>query len=625
MLNGYHIAALCISRIHDEENVAFVSTLNSMLVENGWRLMCFTTDSDLYSETSTEVGELQVYDLLDFDVMDAAIFFFSTAYSPSVKKNIINRVLKAGKPAFIIDDESEGCYSVRFDYQNGFSQVVKHVLGHHDIKDIHFLAGSRENPFSVQREQVMYDLCEEYNIPFGPDKISYGNFWSEPAKQAVRNLIKEHRVPRALICANDSMAVAACNLLTSEGYHVPDDVMITGFDGATSVFYSHPKLTTCICDYRSLAKQVSVELFYLFDGGTPKKVTFVNPKILIQESCGCHSSSSFSATDYLNEQANSFQRYHGESRFLEHLSLNLQLCENPLQLRETMNQNIFYDMICILKKECMNSTLNPLKSYTDTTYGEKLYILYDSEMKEDNYERDMKREFMLPRMNELLEEKRPLVFIGLNYLNIPLGYLCFHFREFNRASLLKVGQIAWSLNAAIGGFRNMQYQNNLMQKVEDSYRLDAVTGLHTRVSFLKQYDKFIRERNPKTVTLVMCDLDDLKHINDCYSHTEGDKAIAVIADALHNACHEGLCCRYGGDEMIAVLTKECKPEDIRQAITEHIDQFNNTSGKPYQVSASIGIYQSAERNLDTLFEEADKIMYTEKQGKKLPRAGSSIK
>lgn len=619
MLNGYHIVALCISRIHDEQNVAFISTLNAMLVENGWRLLCYTTDSDLYSETSTEEGELQVYDLLDFDVIDAAIFFFSTAYTYSVKRSLIDRVLSAGKPAFIIDDEADGCYSVRFDYKNGFAQVVRHVLGHHDIKDVHFLAGFKENPFSEQREQVMYELCEEFNIPFGPDKISYGNFWSEPAKAAVQKLIQENRVPRALICANDSMALAACNLLTSAGYHVPDDVMITGFDGSTSVFYSHPKMTTCICDYRMLAKQVSVELFYLFDGGTPKRITFVNPRMLIQESCGCHSSSSLSSTDYLNEQGNAFQRYHGESRYLEHLSLNLQLCENPLQLCETMNQDIFYDMICVLKKECMNSTLNPLKNYTESTYGDKLYVLYDSEMKYNDYERDIKRECILPRMNELLDEKRPLVFIGLNYLNIPLGYLCFHFREFNRGSLLKVGQIASILNAAIGGFRNMQYQNNLMQKIEDSYRLDAVTGLHTRISFLKQYDKFIRERNPKVITIVMCDLDDLKHINDSYNHTEGDNAIAVIADALHNACHEGLCCRYGGDEMIGVLTKECTPAEIREDILTHIANYNETSNKPYKVSASIGIYQTNDRNWDTMFEEADKIMYAEKQAKKLSR------
>ncbi len=118
MLNGYHIVALCISRIHDEQNVAFISTLNAMLVENGWRLLCYTTDSDLYSETSTEEGELQVYDLLDFDVIDAAIFFFSTAYTYSVKRSLIDRVLSAGKPAFIIDDEADGCYSVRFDYKN---------------------------------------------------------------------------------------------------------------------------------------------------------------------------------------------------------------------------------------------------------------------------------------------------------------------------------------------------------------------------------------------------------------------------------------------------------------------------------------------------------------------------
>ena len=620
MLNGYHIAALCVSRIHDEENVTFIANLNSLLVEKDWRLMCFTTDSDLYSETVTEAGELQVYDLLDFDVIDAVIFSASTSYIEQVKLGIINRALKASKPVFVVDESIPNCYSVRFDYRTGFKKVVRHVLKEHNVKDIHFLAGVKENPYSIEREDVMYELTKEFGVGFGPERISYGNFWSEPAKAAVQKLIDEGRVPRALICANDSMAFAASNLLQANGYRIPEDVIITGFDGMTGIYYSHPKITSCHSDYRLLAAKVFDKLLEHFSGRKTEREALVEPQLIVQESCGCTSSVSVSDIDYISEHANSFQRYHGESRYLEHFSMKLQTCENRKQLYEIMKQDLFYDMICVVKEEVLEPTNAPLKVYTETTYGDRLITLYDSERRNETYERELKAEAMLPRMEELLEEKRPLIFIALNYLNIPLGYLCFHFREFNRQSLMKVGQIATILNTAIGGYRNMQYQCHIQKMIEDRLRYDAVTGLHTRISFLNRYDEYIEEHKPELITMVMCDLDDLKGINDNYSHTEGDIALSVVADALHNTCYEGLCCRYGGDEMVAILIKPCDPDKLRVSITEYISDFNEKSGKPYKISASVGIFQTTDTDLDHMFEEADQMMYeVKKQHKKAKR------
>lgn len=616
MLKGYHIAALCVARIHDQEHSDFVFALNRYLAKSGWRVMCFTTDSDLYSATVIEPGELQIFDLIDYNIVDSVIFFGSTALSTEIKKKYIELAKQSGKPVFIVDEIIEGCINIRFDYTAGFEKVVRHVIEEHGVRDIHFMAGFRNNPFSLEREAVVAKVADEYAIPFGKEQISYGDFWSVPAIEETRKLIAENRVPKAIICANDGMAIAVSTELIANGYKVPEDVIVTGFDGNEGIYYSDPKITSCKCDYPKLAEALGKAIIDLQNGIVPDSVIKIVPELIIQESCGCTSELRASSFDYINELSNNFQRFHGEGRVLDKLSMRLQSCKTTKELCQAMYHPLFYDMICVLKNECLDELQSPLNIRSTSTYGESLFVIYDSERPDINYEHSLMREDLLPHMQSLLDEGHPLILIALSYLNIPLGYLCFHFSEDNRQHLLKVGQFAARLNMAIGGYRNMRYQYHMQKMIEERYRYDAVTGLNTRSSFLQHYDTFLKERHPKQVTIVMCDLDDLKYINDDFNHSEGDAALSVVADALHNACYDGLCCRYGGDEMIAILTKPCDPKRIFESIQDYIIDYNLHSGKPYKVSSSIGVYQSEDTDFQTLFKEVDKLMYQNKKLRK---------
>ena len=48
--------------------------------------------------------------------------------------------------------------------------------------------------------------------------------------KAVDDMIEKNKVPRAIICANDMMAIAAGAEFQRRGYKIPEDIIITGFD-----------------------------------------------------------------------------------------------------------------------------------------------------------------------------------------------------------------------------------------------------------------------------------------------------------------------------------------------------------------------------------------------------------
>ena len=164
----------------------------------------------------------------------------------------------------------------------------------------------------------------------------------------------------------------------------------------------------------------------------------------------------------------------------------------------------------------------------------------------------------------------------------------------------------------------LKYQHFLQNRIERMYSLDALSGLYNRTAFLKMFEALEKNDKAEVLTLVMCDLDNLKMINDTYGHAHGDIAIKTVANAFLSSFspEECICCRYGGDEILALFTKEINDEYIEEKINNYIDEYNMNSNNPYKVSASIGICSSHDKNFESMLSFADELMYKKKMAKK---------
>src|SRR5690606_746241 len=79
----------------------------------------------------------------------------------------------------------------------------------------------------------------------GPDRVWAGDFEQRSGYEAVaRRLDKGQKMPRALFCANDLMALGAIAALRERGLQVPEDVAVMGFDDLPLAAASVPPLTT---------------------------------------------------------------------------------------------------------------------------------------------------------------------------------------------------------------------------------------------------------------------------------------------------------------------------------------------------------------------------------------------
>lgn len=131
---------------------------------------------------------------------------------------------------------------------------------------------------------------------------------------------------------------------------------------------------------------------------------------------------------------------------------------------------------------------------------------------------------------------------------------------------------------------------------EDLLMKDALTEVYNRRRIQNDLPAEIKRahRYQKALSLVICDLDHFKSINDTYGHLAGDKVLKEVAQRLKNNCRADIdwVARYGGEEFVVVLPETevegalTYAENIRRAIEEEPFQISSTTS--IQVTMSLG-------------------------------------
>lgn len=618
MIYGRKIVTLCTSRLFDMENHRFITQLNKALVKANCSLWIYNINTDLYWVNDLTTAEPTVFELIDYDKTDVIIWMDERIKSKRIAKTVISRAKAHHVPVIAVDAEYEGCASVCFDYEAGFEKVVRHVIEAHHAEHPHFMAGVPENPFSDARLAVFRRVLQEHGMPFDDSMVSYGLFWAKPTIQETEKLIARGTLPDAIICANDIMAINVSNVLQQHGIGVPEDVIVTGFDGIDEISFVNPRMTSVRCGGTELAAEVfrAVQAC-LADAGHTAHYD-VEPELLRNSSCGCPNTVGIDKMYSFNDR---FYRYQDDNQFLYEMIERMQACQSIAEASFCLFCEQIQDMSFVINKWCTDNTVNHFESKKDVLFDDTMFLFFDTDI-QPFVQREIQRTDIIPNLQQVMEQNYPLMFNVISFMGLPLGYLCFHFRDYELTNYCKIPQIINTLSSGLGGFMNWQYQRHLMKQLEYIYKYDAITGLCNRTSFSREFDRMKEqlEGSKALLTVILADLDNLKYINDHFGHNAGDNAIRVTAAALKAACPEdALCVRFGGDEMLAVIPDSCDAEAIMTAIHAYLQEYNRTSGLDYTVSASVGAQTTAlneQTGFEQIVKEADAAMYIEKQRRK---------
>ena len=150
---------------------------------------------------------------------------------------------------------------------------------------------------------------------------------------------------------------------------------------------------------------------------------------------------------------------------------------------------------------------------------------------------------------------------------------------------------------------------------------DALTKVHNRRSFQQISSDAIErwEAQEESFSLLLCDLDRFKRLNDTYGHDFGDKVLCAVAEAMVSVARDGdYVVRMGGEEFCVLLTNTDhktaleRAELVRKSVSELTfqDEFENV-----KVTVSVGVAEMT-RNFKTIREltmAADEALYLAKE------------
>jgi diguanylate cyclase (GGDEF)-like protein len=152
---------------------------------------------------------------------------------------------------------------------------------------------------------------------------------------------------------------------------------------------------------------------------------------------------------------------------------------------------------------------------------------------------------------------------------------------------------------------------------------DSLTSLWDRGSIFallnSELSRSARERGP--VSVMICDIDHFKQINDVHGHLVGDEVLQQVSARLQELVrpYDGVG-RYGGEEFLVVLggcsaaDLKKRAEEVREGIS--LIPFHSKNG-PIPISVSIGAVTIEDWNRSTPIEpflkEADTALYRAKE------------
>ncbi len=160
--------------------------------------------------------------------------------------------------------------------------------------------------------------------------------------------------------------------------------------------------------------------------------------------------------------------------------------------------------------------------------------------------------------------------------------------------------------------------HRLLFDLKGQSETDSLSGLLNRHGFHSAVEKYMdQSESTVTASLIICDLDRFKSINDEYGHYVGDRVIAAFGRLLRAGAREGdLCGRVGGEEFCIYLHNS----DIRTArlFAEWLrEAFSSISyselDEDIRFTASFGVAQISHcENIEDAFRRADKALYVAK-------------
>lgn len=280
--------AVLSGQLEEAYQSEFLKGLMKRSFELNYDVYVFSMYIKYQNTKEREIGDSNIYNLVNYDMFDAVILMSDIIQTPGVEENIEETIHNNFKgPVICIDCESKYFPSFWTDGYLAVYKTISHLIEHHELKDIAYLTGRRNHVHSQRRVEAYRNAMKDHGIDVNEDRIFYGDFWYTSGAGCAETLLRDRdNLPQAVACANDCMAIGLAEELVKNGIVIPDDIVVVGYGTSEEGQNSPRSLTSSYIpseDYGIYAVDCIIKLMNGEEIEPPK----YDPKLYIGESCGC--------------------------------------------------------------------------------------------------------------------------------------------------------------------------------------------------------------------------------------------------------------------------------------------------------------------------------------------------
>ncbi len=633
MLHNRFTIGFCCMAMHKEPIKTFLDYfVNRIEKRDDCLLLIYHCFDDISSVISDSSNAASIFDAISYESIDVMVVYQSDEHQNDIFRDICRNCNERGIPVVSIDVPFDNAFFVSFGYGEAFSRIVEHVITEHNCRKIKHIAGIKGNDFTQTRIDACAQVMKKYGLEFSENDVMYGEFWDYPTRVAMDNFFASgEEMPDAFICANDSMAMSVCSKLSEKGYSVPEDVIVTGFDGIELEKYHIPRLATAKRDYDELADTI-IEIIGKIrnDPDSEPYNTELSYTPVFSDSCGCGNNSLKESGALFTEFIKNYDYVLGHEERMNCMSNEIAFNPTLDNARKILREYSFSgtylcvsDEFSCFEENVASSSISELNK----GYPEKLTVLLAC-IDDDRYHIEGKSfspAEILPEFKHIIPGNNTLVISSLYNPHFVIGYFTSYYVLPSDIYFKQLYTYNMMVNRCLETVRLHEHMTALNHKMEFMFTHDQLTKIYNRYGFYKNFSNAFTSHNDisKDIFIASVDLNDMKFINDNFGHSEGDEALRMTANALIQAAEAVderiICSRFGGDEFVVAMIgngdSEEKSELFRESFVFALNILNDSSGKQYRVSASVGLSCSPLddiQSIEELIERADRMMYTDK-------------
>jgi LacI family transcriptional regulator len=214
-------------------------------------------------------------------------------YADSLSDDELASLYNSGFPMVLIHRTPPASLpipSVTIENKAATYKLVEHLIVQHQRRRILLMRGRPHQEDSYWRETGYNSALIANGIPLDPQLIIAGDFEREVAYQSLTQFLRNRKQVAfdAVFAGNDDAAIGVIKALQDNGYRIPEDISVVGFDDLRLSGFLTPPLTTVRAPTELVGRIAAEQLFSLINEQHLSGTTVLPTEIIIRRSCGCH-------------------------------------------------------------------------------------------------------------------------------------------------------------------------------------------------------------------------------------------------------------------------------------------------------------------------------------------------